>query len=313
MFEVQKNDLLLRSEKASFLDTILSLSLKRACVRNKIKIILKDIKMEIDKKKCVGCGNCHAVCTMGVIYLDEDGKSVVNQDECVECYTCYRVLRNEGYLPWFVRAIRKILSLFRLGYLAEVDVCPTGALTPAELNWPRSIRAQFSDPTTVHPGTGVMGRGTDEIKTNDVTGRLRKGDAGLVIEMGRPGIGAFFRDIEKVATALAKLKPHFEKDNPVTQLMVDTETGKMREDVLNEKVLSAIIEVKTKLERIPEFLQTLEKIQKEIDTVISVGVASKCFPDGTIPHEEWVQKAGYKFSANGKTNIGLGRPLFKEN
>jgi ferredoxin len=269
--------------------------------------------MEIDKKKCVGCGNCHAVCTMGVIYLDEDGKSVVNQDECVECYTCYRVLRNEGYLPWFVRAIRKILSLFRLGYLAEVDVCPTGALTPAELNWPRSIRAQFSDPTTVHPGTGVMGRGTDEIKTNDVTGRLRKGDAGLVIEMGRPGIGAFFRDIEKVATALAKLKPHFEKDNPVTQLMVDTETGKMREDVLNEKVLSAIIEVKTKLERIPEFLQTLEKIQKEIDTVISVGVASKCFPDGTIPHEEWVQKAGYKFSANGKTNIGLGRPLFKEN
>ena len=45
--------------------------------------------MEIDKKKCVGCGNCHAVCTMGVIYLDEDGKSVINQDECVECHTCY--------------------------------------------------------------------------------------------------------------------------------------------------------------------------------------------------------------------------------
>ena len=267
--------------------------------------------MEIDKKKCVGCGNCHAVCTMGVIYLDEDGKSVVNQDECVECFTCYRVLRNEGYPLWFVRAIRKILSLFRLGYLAKVDVCPTGALTPPELDWPRSLRAVFSDPTTVHPGTGVMGRGTDEIKTNDVTGRLRKGDAGLVIEMGRPGIGAYFRDIEKVATALAKLKPHFEKDNPVTQLMVDTETGKMREDVLNEKVLSAIIEIKTKLERIPEFLQTLEKIQKEIDTVISVGVASKCLPEGTIPHEEWVRKAGYILSANGKTNIGLGRPLFK--
>jgi ferredoxin len=59
--------------------------------------------MEIDKEKCVGCGNCHAVCTMGVIYLDEDGKSAVNQDECVECNTCYRVLRNEGYPPWFVR------------------------------------------------------------------------------------------------------------------------------------------------------------------------------------------------------------------
>src|SRR4030042_4183211 len=153
--------------------------------------------MEINKKKCVGCGNCHAVCTMGVIYLDQDGKSVVNQDECVECFTCYRVLRNEGYWPPLVGAIRKVLSFFRLGYLAAVDVCPTGALTPPELSWPRSIRAQFSDPTTVHPGTGGRGRGTEEMKTNDVTGRLRKGEAGMVIEGGRPGIGAYFRDVEK--------------------------------------------------------------------------------------------------------------------
>jgi hypothetical protein len=145
-----------------------------------------------------------------------------------------------------------------------------------------------------------------------VTGRLRKGDAGLVIEMGRPGTGAYFRDVEKVAMALAKLKPHFERENPVTQLMVDIETGKIKEEVLNEKVLSAIIEMKTPLQRIPEFLQALESIQKEVDTVISVGIASKCLPDGTIPHEEWVQKAGYKISANGKTNIGLGRPLFRE-
>ena len=265
--------------------------------------------MEIDKKKCVGCGNCHAVCTMGVIYLDEDGKSVVNQDECVECFTCYRVCRNEGYSPWFVRAIRKVLSLLRLGYLAEVDVCPTGALTPPQLDWPRSIRAVFSDPTTTHPGTGVMGRGTDEIKTNDVTGRLRQGDAGLVVEMGRPGTGAYFRDIEKVAMALAKLKPHFEKENPVTQLMVDTETGKMKEEILNEKVLSAIIEIKTTLEKIPEFLQALEYAQKEIDTVISVGVASQCLSDGSIPHEEWVRKAGYRTFGKRKNQYRIGATL----
>ena len=268
--------------------------------------------MEIDKKKCVGCGNCHAVCTMGVIYLDEDGKSVVNQDECVECNTCYRVCRNEGYWPWLVRGIRKVLSVFRLGYLAEVDVCPTGALTHGQLVWPRSVRALFSDPTTVHPGTGVPGRGTDEIKTNDVTGRLRKGEAGLVIEIGRPGTGALFRDIERVTMALAELKPHFEKENPVTQLMANPEIGKIKEDILNEKVLSAIIEMKITLERIPEFLHALERIQKEVDTVISVGVASKCLADGTIPHEQWVREAGFALSPKGKTNIGLGRPLFQE-
>jgi hypothetical protein len=158
-----------------------------------------------------------------------------------------------------------------------------------------------------------MGRGTDEIKTNDVTGRLRHGDAGLVVEMGRPGTGAWFRDIEKVAMALAKLKPHFEKENPVTQLMTDPETGKMKDEILNEKVLSAIIEIKITLDKIPEFLQALENIQKEIDTVISVGVASRCLSDGSIPHEEWANRAGYRLSANGKTNVGLGRPLYKEN
>lgn len=268
--------------------------------------------MEIDKKKCVGCGNCHAICTMGAIYLDEDGKSVVNQEECVECATCYRFLRNEEYMPWFVRAIRKVLSTFRLGYLAEVDVCPTGALTPPELTWPRTLRATFSDPTVIHPGTGISGRGTEEIKSNDVTGRIRRGEAGLVVEVGRPGIGAYFRDIEKVAVALAPLGPSFEPQNPVTQLMEDQETGKMKGDILDEKVLSAIIEMKIPLERIPEILQILEKVQKEIDTVISIGVSSRCLPDGAIPHVEWVRKAGFTLSPNGKTNLGLGRPLFRE-
>jgi hypothetical protein len=94
--------------------------------------------------------------------------------------------------------------------------------------------------------------------------------------------------------------------------MVDRETGKMKGEVLNEKVMSAIIELKTSLERIPEFLQVLEKIQREVDTVISVGVSSKCLADGCIPHEEWVRNAGYSLSPNGKTNLGLGRPFFKE-
>jgi ferredoxin len=268
--------------------------------------------MEIDKTKCVGCGNCHTICPMGAISLDIDGKSIVNQDECVECSTCYRVLRNEGYPPSLVKAVRKILSFFNLQYLAEIDVCPTGALTPPELEWPRSIRAAFSDPTVVHAGTGVGGRGTEEIKTNDVTGRLRYGEAGIVIELGRPGVGTLLREVEKVAMSLAPLEPHFEPFNPVTQLMEDTKTGKMKKEILEEKVLSAIIEVKTELEKIPDYLETLETIQGKINTVFSVGIASKCLPDGSIPHVKWVDDAGYKLSPNGKTNLGLGRPLFQE-
>lgn len=267
--------------------------------------------MEIDKQKCVGCGNCHAICPMGAISLDVDGKSIVDQDECVECSTCYRVLRDEGYRPWFVRALRAVLSRLRLQYVAELDVCPTGALTPPELAWPRSLRAAFSDPTVVHAGTGVGGRGTEEIKTNDVTGRLGEGEVGIVVEVGRPGTGARFRDLAKIAMAVAPLQPAFEPNNPVTQLMEDPTTGQIVEEVLDEKVLSAIIEMKTRLERIPDLLQALEAVQGETDAVFCVGVASRCRPDGSIPHERWVREAGYVLSPNGKTNLGLGRPLFE--
>ncbi|MEW6334944.1 MAG: 4Fe-4S ferredoxin, partial [Thermodesulfobacteriota bacterium] len=121
-----------------------------------------------------------------------------------------------------------------------------------------------------------------------------------------------FRDIEKVAMALAPLGPVFEPENPVTHLIADQTTGRLREGILDEKVLSAIIEFKTVMEKIPAFLSALEKVQHEIDTVMSVGVASRCLPDGSIPHEEWVRKAGYPLSPNGKTNLGLGRPLFRE-
>jgi hypothetical protein len=77
--------------------------------------------------------------------------------------------------------------------------------------------------------------------------------------------------------------------------------------VLNEKVLSAIIELKTTVEKIPEVLQTIQEVEPNIDTVVSVGIASKCRPDGSIPHEEWVHKAGFSLSINGKTNLGMGR------
>jgi ferredoxin len=267
--------------------------------------------VDIDKTKCVGCGNCHAICTMGAISLDVDGKSIVDQEECVECSTCYRVLRDEGYWPAFVRALRRVLSALHLQYVAPVDVCPTGALTPPELEWPRNIRAAFSDPTVVHAGTGVGGRGTEEIKTNDVTGRLGDGEVGIVVEVGRPGTGTRLRDLETIAMALAPLEPTFEPNNPVTQLMSDPATGQLVDDVRDEKVLSAIIEMKTRLERIPDFLRALEAVQDETDAVFCVGVASRCLPDGSVPHQAWVREAGYTPSPNGKTNLGLGRPLFK--
>jgi ferredoxin len=265
--------------------------------------------VDIDKNKCVGCGNCIPWCTMGVIYIGEDGKAEVNQDECVECSNCYRVLGSEGYSPFIVGAVRKALATVSLSFNQPIDKCPVGAHVPPKLEWPRTLRRAFSDPIAPHESTGVSGRGPEEIKTNDVTGRLGPGDVGFVVELGRPGIGARFRDFEKVAMRLAKVGVAFEPANPVTVLMSDKSTGKFREDVLDEKVLSGIIELKTSMDKTGAVLAAIDEAQKEISTVASVGVASRCEPDGTIPHEAVVKALGYKLSYNGKTNLGFGRPI----
>jgi ferredoxin len=263
--------------------------------------------VKIDKNKCVGCGNCHAWCTMGVIYVDTDGKSTVNEEECVECSNCHRSLRNGKKNPILVRSLRKALKLVHLMYDPPLDECPTGALTPPELEWPRALRAQFSDPLVVHPSTGVGGRGTEEIKTNDVTNRLKLGDVGVVVELGRPGLGARFYDVQKVAIALAGLGVSFEARNPVTVLMTNTATGEIRPDVLNEKVMSCIIELKAPMSLTPQILETLKKVAPEIETVMSVGIGTRCGPDGSLAYEPLVQQAGFTLSLNGKTSLGMGR------
>jgi len=266
-----------------------------------------DYLMEVDKSRCVGCGNCIPWCTMGAIYIGGDGKAEVNQEECVECQNCYRSLRNEGYHPLLVRALRRVLSLFHLVYDADVDVCPTGALTPPELDWPRVLRRHFSDPAAIHPSTGGSGRGTEEIKTNDVTGRIGEGEVGLVVELGRPGTGAHFRDVERVSTQLATLGVHFEERNPVTALMVDVASGKLRPEVLEEKVLSAIIECKVELMRVPVVLRAIDEVSREVDTVLSLGIACRCGPGGSTTYESLVEDVGFTLSPNGKINLGLGR------
>lgn len=264
--------------------------------------------MKIDEKKCVGCGNCVPFCTMGVIRI-ENGLAVVNEDECVECNTCYRSCESEKLNPKVVRALRRLFGAFHLRYDARMDVCPTGALSPPDLAWPRSLRRAFSDPTAPHDSTGLAGRGTEEIKTNDITGRIGTGEAGIVIDLGRPGTGVFFHEIDKMTRALASLRVTFEPENPLTALMTDVRTGKLKTDVLPEKVLSAIIEFKTPLGQIPDILKTIKEIAGALDTVVSVGVSSKCEDDGGIPHERVCAGAGYMLSPNGKTNLGLGRPV----
>jgi len=148
------------------------------------------------------------------------------------------------------------------------------------------------------------------MKTNDVTGRFKRGHLGIAVELGRPGLGASFIDIQKVTRACARHGVHFCPQNPITTLMTDLRTGDMNPEVLGERVLSGIVEFEVSLEDAPAVLDTLREVSKELSTVFSLDVISLVEPDGSVPMFLILEKAGFSPSPNGKNNTGLGRPAF---
>jgi ferredoxin len=264
--------------------------------------------MKINSHKCVACGNCTYVCPMGAIYVDPILKrATINRDECVECYACFNGMSQEHLNPTLVRTMRKAFQFLRLRFEPEPDVCPTAAFEPEELVWPRVVRRAFSDPRVPHESTGIEGRGTEEVKTNDITGRVKVGEVGFTIEFGRPGVGVWMREIQQMCSRLAQAGVSFEKKNPLTSLMSDEAAGQLRKDILDEKVMSAILEIKVPVERAEEIIRIVWEVEKEMDTVVALGVGTRCDANG----EDHVvapilERLGYRLE-RAKTNTGLGR------
>jgi hypothetical protein len=260
---------------------------------------------------CTGCLECLPYCPIQAIVEDaETGRATIVEDECVECGVCYRA-----------------------------RVCGPDAIYPQDLEWPRTLRMEFSDPSApyVSPvfehriisrfqadlremdrrqlldregeALTISGRGTIEMKMNDVMGRFKRGRAGLAAEVGRPGVGARFRDVQTLTRALASLGVRFEPQNPLTDLMTDIQTGTLREDILNEKFLSCIIEFDVPLEDVAKVLARMKEIAQQIDTVFAVDLISVVNEDGSIPTVPIAGSLGLEPSIAGKTNVGLGRPL----
>ena len=242
--------------------------------------------MRINQAKCAGCGQCTEVCPLGTITSRRrnTGNSKlyyeIDEEECVDCGVCLRS-----------------------------GICSADALIMPNYQWPRTVRAAFSDPTVEHRETKVAGRGTEEVKTNEVTGRIRRGFVGISCEMGRPSMGARFTDIEKVAVALARLGVEFEPNNPCTKLMEDPGKGTFKYEVKQEKVLSAIIEMLVSLEEMPRILEEIRKIEKQVDCVFSVDLITVLEEGNRIPTLPILFEMGWPVRPNGKMNTGLGRPL----
>jgi NAD-dependent dihydropyrimidine dehydrogenase PreA subunit len=238
--------------------------------------------MKISPEKCIGCGYCVPFCPADAIRL-EDKKATIDQDACFECGNCIR---------------------------AHVVRCPTQAIyEPQEnLGGPRAIRRFFSDPATTHNTTGVPGRGTEEVKTNDVTGRVRQGEVGIAVEVGRPNVGTRIAEVEKVCMALAESGIVFEKNNPLTHLMDDVSQGTFKKEYLDEVVLSAIVEFSIPFAQAERTLLTIRETAGALDTVFSLDVICCYDEDGTLPVRALFDRLGMRPRTNAKVNFGLGRP-----
>lgn len=238
----------------------------------------------INKELCIGCKICQRYCTVDAIhFIPEEKKCHVDQVRCTECYVCLRQ-----------------------------KVCPKGAIVPIELDsFYKQLQHVLSDPVENHGVTGVTGRGTEEVKTNDVSGRVQKGEVGICIDMGRPGKGVFLRDAEKVAMACAQagVKLATADHTPLAALMPDLNTGKLVDECLDYHLLSCIVEGKCQEEELKHVLEALKKVEKEIDTVFSLGLIIRTDEKGQTKALDCLDELGIEQPHRGKVNVGLGKPL----
>lgn len=238
--------------------------------------------MLVDQEKCIGCGICIPYCPAQAISVKAK-KAVIDQDACLECGNCFR---------------------------NDVVPCPKGAFyeKPGIYDEPRGIRRFFSDPTTTHSVTKVPGRGTEEVKTNDVTGRVCRGEIGIAVELGRPCMGTTMEDFEKVTMALGAIGVVFEEANPLTQLMIDKKKGLIDPKYKNEKLISAIIEFAAPISHLAIILETIKGVAQSLDTIFSLDLMCCFEEDGTLPVLPMLAELGMKPRVNSKVNLGMGRP-----
>ena len=236
--------------------------------------------MRIDPDVCSACEECVVYCPLGAIHVNDCAE--IDQEACVECGSCKRA-----------------------------DVCATDAFIYEAHPWPRSVREAFSNPLAEHKETRVPGRGTEEMKTNDVRGLFGHGTIGVGAEIGRPGISTNFHDVDKVARALAKAGLQFAEGNPCTANMVDKSTGQINPEILDERVMSAIIEGHIPIAKLADVIKAVKEAAPQIDSVFSLEFIDRPEADRSMPMDKVFKEQNVTCYPNGKFNLGLGRPLVK--
>lgn len=240
--------------------------------------------MYIKNDLCIGCQKCVKFCPVGAIQVPEGNrKPHISFSNCVECGSCLRQAK-----------------------------CPRNALreNPETSQEPRIQRKAFSDPKFSHPSVSIPGRGTEEVKTNDVSGVVRRGQLAFGLEMGRPATGTTMKDIVHVVKRFADIGVYLPEHNALYYLFTDIKKGTLNPIYANEKFLSAIVEFTVPIIKVPEVIKAINEVATEIDTVFSLDAFGRFEDDGeTLPWKKYLDEYGIKTNIHAKVNLGMGRPL----
>lgn len=92
-------------------------------------------------------------------------------------------------------------------------------------------------------------------------------------------------------------------------MILDPQTGDLIPELLDERVLSAIIEMQVKKERLAEILRVIKQVIPELDSVFTLDVATMLEPGLTVPSDvlKAIEAEGFSWRPNAKINMGLGR------
>ena len=241
--------------------------------------------MFIDPEKCSGCGKCEKYCPVQAIkciHIAEKEIYEINYNNCCECQTCLRAAK-----------------------------CPEEAIQQTKLEWPRSIRRAFSDIHCPPELIGIVNRGGIGVKTNDVTGRYGPDDVTIGVEFGRPFPGLYLKDVDRTARLLAKIPVVFQPESPVTSLMINPSKGNLWPELINERVLSLILNIDFPLTKLAITLKALQEAASQIQSVFSISLLSYINDDLSMPSIDLACKLGFKPKLSSKVNLGLGKPLMR--
>ncbi|MBI4331477.1 MAG: 4Fe-4S binding protein [Chloroflexi bacterium] len=263
----------------------------------------KDYGITIDEEKCSNCGECLPICPVAaIVEVEARNTVVIDARRCTECGVCW-----------------------------QSKVCPVDAIVAGDLRWPRTLRGKFQNPHAPYRAAPLMapvsspgepgGRGQAAPGARQFPGELsddhrkllQPGETVIVIEPGRPHVGATFGDVQKIVQALlpAGLRldlqyPPLEERTPLTELAVDPAGGVFRQDILEERAGWVVLKLLVPGGQRPAALETLHRAAAQSDTVFAVNLVCRVEERVSALIDRIAAETGFRPAANGKTNVGLG-------